>query len=138
MRGFHARDYFSAPVRVVWWGTCFCRRVLLLLFLITRMAAEIDSFQWGKAIFFAGAREGAQRGAPGGPGGLELYIFRYNYKLLTKHAQIQYFCVLMVDFERSRPGDLLGDLHEAKFRRKTAKNEQTHFCVVKQKSTNQK
>ena len=27
VRGFHARVYLSGPVRVVWLGACFCRRV---------------------------------------------------------------------------------------------------------------
>ena len=32
VRGFLAREYLSAPLRVVWKGTRFCRRVLLLSF----------------------------------------------------------------------------------------------------------
>ena len=31
VRGFRSREYLSAPVRVGWLGTRFCRRVLLLL-----------------------------------------------------------------------------------------------------------
>ena len=67
VRGFLAREYVSAPVRVGWKGTRFCRRVLLssFFFLLSFFSHPESCLKIkilvGETTFWGGA---------GGPGGL--------------------------------------------------------------------
>ena len=44
MRGFLAREYLSAPLRVVWKGTRFCRRVLFRSFFLSFFLSSVFLF----------------------------------------------------------------------------------------------
>ena len=67
VRGFLAREYVSAHVRVGWTGARFCRRVLLLsFFFFFSPRGFLRKLRFAEVKLQFGPRKGGARGAPPG------------------------------------------------------------------------